>query len=189
MLAICTQKQRFSLFTQRVLQHGSLQLRPMQQTDRALFVGLYSNPAVTGLTGVCCDAATASVWFTYALAPRADTRVFYWVIQCVGTQAPIGLIAWQQRMSGSAELGLLLDPAYWRQGYGRRALSLLCDQGFAHGLLDECWLCHAPAHQAMAGLAQACGFVRRQEGDLPAELQHWCLRQPEWAALAAPVPE
>jgi len=185
MQAVCTQKQRLVRFTQTQFQDDSLQLRPMQMSDHGLFVGLYTNPAVTALIGLCCDTVTASDWFHYALAARADTRVFYWVIQCPSVAVPIGLIALQHSADGIAELGLLLQPACWRRGYGRRALLMLRDQGFAGGVFDECRLCHAPANRAMAGLAQACGFVRQHKPDLSTGLQHWCLRQPEWAALAA----
>ena len=128
------------MFTQSVWQQGSMQLRPMRVTDHDLYVGLYSNPLVTAFTGIECDAGTASGWFAYALTPRTDTRVFYWVIQCSGVTAPVGLLAWQQRAAGIAELGVLLQPACWRKGYGRRALSMLRDQGFAGGVFDECWL-------------------------------------------------
>lgn len=191
MLANCTQKQRLSRFVQTQFDDGCVQLRPMQAIDHDLFVALYTNPAVTAWTGVCCDASTASAWFAYALAARVDTRVFYWVIQCPSLAAPIGIIALQLDAGGIAELGLLLQPACWRQGYGRRALLLLRDNGFACGAIDEWRLCHAPDNLAMAGLAQQCGFMPLQrdatvvQPDLTAGLQHWHVRQWDPAAPQA----
>lgn len=195
MQANCTQKQRLVRLTQTQFQDGSIQLRPMQMSDHGLYVGLYTNPAVTALIGICCDAATASDWFYYALTARADTRMFYWVIECPSLATPIGLVALQHCDAGVAELGVLLQPACWRQGYGRRALLLLRDRGFASGAIDEWRLCHAPENLAMAGLAQRCGFLPQQcspsasQQALPVALQYWCLQKQDWAAeLVTPAP-
>jgi len=127
-------------------------------------------------TGIHCDRDTAHSWFSYALAPRADTRIFYWVLQQATTGHDVGLLAFQQRAAGSAELGVMLLPAYWRQGYGRQALAMMTDHCFTSDLADELWLRHLPANEAMARLAQCIGFILQQQDDF----QHWCLSKADW---------
>lgn len=157
-------------------QQDPLRLQPMQTEHQSLFVALYCNPLVMAHTGIYCDRDTADSWFSYALAPRPDTRVFYWVLQQATTGCDVGLVALQKRPASSAELGILLLPAYWRQGYGRQALARLTEHCFAGDLADTLWLRHVPANAAMARLAQCSGFVLQHQDDF----QHWCLAKADW---------
>jgi RimJ/RimL family protein N-acetyltransferase len=60
----------------------------------------------------------------------------------------------------TAELGIAIgDHAYWGKGYGREAIGLLLQHGFAHCNLRKIWLrVHADNMRAIRAYL-ACGFV------------------------------
>jgi len=156
----------------QLLQSGAgrqaLRLRPMQITDEALFVALYTDPQVQAHTGLTCDAVTAQDWFRYALTARAGKQLFYWLIEpelepeLEPSAQAIGLVAVQldKCNSSTAELGILLQASHWHQGYGKQALALLRDCCFACGAYRELVVQHQHANQSMAALAASCGFIQ-----------------------------
>lgn len=149
-----------------------LRLRPLQRHDQQLFVALYTDARVMAYTGLQADANTVAGWFTYALRETADKQLFYWRIEPKGLSAAVGLVALrllqparqQNSGAGSAELGILLSPPYWRQGYAKQALTLLRDSCFATGAVACLSLQHQPANLAMAMLAAGCGFICKSQG-------------------------
>ena len=97
----------------------SLVLRPLDRTDRALYIQLYTDAAVMRYIGACLKTEVASASFDKALALQGSQRVFAprWVLLDTGTNQRCGLLGLFAD-GPAAELGLMLLPSAQGRGLG-----------------------------------------------------------------------
>ena len=88
----------------------------------------------------------------------------------------------------SAELGIVIDPAHHRQGYGKRAVSLALDFAFGEKRAHRVWAGVFGNNAPALRLFEAAGFVEegrtresRREGDEWVDCVYFAMLRREWA--------
>lgn len=143
-----------------------LVLAALHEADRALYVGLYTDPAVMRHIGPpwCPARAEADFHAALALPVRAlGEGMQRRVVRVAGRG--VGLLAVDQR-AGVVELGLMLHPDWQGRGIGTRvfraALSALAAPADATLQVQ-----YAASHRAMAALARAYALEAPRPGPTP----------------------
>lgn len=140
-----------------------LSLRELEPTDTAAVLASTADPSATkhlpftamdddevaSYIKELIDAATEPERFLYPLAiVRHDDQ------QVIGL-AQLGIESFVHRR---AELGYLLGSAYWGQGFGSEAVSLITEFGFDHLGLQRIFAVAATGNQASKRLLDSQGF-------------------------------
>ncbi len=144
-----------------------LRLAPLLPADAAAVASWYADDEFRRLV----DArATPPLTVDDVLAEiaedAADDRSFSYALRTVPADVLIGKaslhdIVWPRR---AGWLSLALGPAWWGQGYGRRALALLLEEAFLHLGLAELFLTVYDDNPRALALYTRAGF--RREGVL-----------------------
>lgn len=173
---------------------------PILTTERLVLRALRHDDAAT-LHPAFADAATMRWWSSGPHADVAETRVYIvdnvdddayltWAIAARdGDDAAIGWGVLMPRRSGVAELGYILRPTSWGQGFAREAVGAIIAHGFGALELRRIFADTDPDNRGSIGLLEALGFVC--EGRLRGEwVTHigvrdsliWGLLAEEWSA-------
>lgn len=137
-------------------------MRPLSDTDEALFCELYCDPQTMRFIGPPLSGDRAALSFRKALEltrrPAAG-RLFWTLIEKVPQQT-IGICSIQQldARRRRAEAGIMIKPAARSQGFAREGLAALVSHAFAMLPLDEVWLETAAAHFVVERLVLGVGF-------------------------------
>ena len=132
----------------------------------ALFEGL-RDPAIYEWISLHVSPDLAHLqarWARVAQCPLVDVEVldFGWAVQRVADGAWIGKMDAEVTAGGIASnIGYLLLPAYWRQGYATEALVALSDHLQRHGAVEQ----HATVtvgNEASCRVLERAGFVRER---------------------------
>lgn len=139
-----------------------LDLRPLAEGDRALYVQLYGDAHAMQHIGAAQDAGTAARGFRTALRFNAATppERQFWVIQDRTASQPLGLIGLSMDESGGGEVGVLLPDAHQGRGIATEAIAALADHAFSTMHLQRLHTRHQPGHALAAGLMSTLGFER-----------------------------
>jgi RimJ/RimL family protein N-acetyltransferase len=157
-----------------------LQLQPLDGSDEAVVVALYSDPETMRHIAAAQSRATAQRSFAAALRMNAATppRRRTWAMRLDGTT--IGVIGLVFDADGSgAELGVVLPPTRQGRGFATEAISALADHAFATLALRRLHTRHDPAHALAAGLMTTLGFARSAAVDGRMGWT-WCLTPERW---------
>lgn len=164
--------------------HGPrLELRPLADTDEALYVRLYTDPMAMQHIGTAQDADTATRGFRSALRFNAaipPVRLF-WVIDDRAARQALGLIGLSLDEPGGGEVGVLLPAEHQGRGVATEAIAALADHAFAVMRLQRLHTRHRNGHALAAGLMATLGF----EQVAPAAASgrwRWQLTPDRWAA-------
>ena len=157
-----------------------VKLRRLQRTDRALYTHWLRDPAL-------------AAWHGGGLDPKAEFRRvlksrYNFIIESVGQ--PLGHVAieadWDR--DTSAELGIVIDPAHQRRGFGRRAVSLALDFAFGEKRVHRVWAGLLGNNAPALRLFEAAGFVEegrareaRREGNEWVDHVYFAMLRREWA--------
>ena len=144
-----------------------LRLEPLDAGHAApLFDGL-RDPAIYEWISLHVSPDLAHLqarWARVAQQPLVGVDVldFGWAVQRVADGAWIGKMDAEVTAGGVASnVGYLLLPAYWRQGYATEALAALSDHLQRHGALEQ----HATVtvgNEASCRVLERAGFVRER---------------------------
>jgi RimJ/RimL family protein N-acetyltransferase len=123
--------------------------------------------AYVGMQGRSFIQEQEQAWYDNYVKPSAET-VHFAVIDAV-THAPIGTVSLMdiRQLHQRAELGIVIgEPAYWSRGYGREAIELMCQYGFAFLNLHTIYLWYVSYNTRARKSYEAVGFV--ETGRIPA---------------------
>jgi len=160
-----------------------LDLRPLTESDDALYVQLYTDPLAMQHIGTAQDAGTATRGFRTALRFNAATppvRLF-WVIDDRAAMQALGLIGLSLDESGGGEVGVLLPDQHQGRGVATEAIAALAEHAFPVMQLQRLHTRHENGHALAAGLMATLGF----EQIAPAAgtgRWRWQLTPDRWAA-------
>lgn len=139
-------------------------LRPLAAEDLALYVALFSDTEVMRAVGppMATDRAKRAAASVLADQQAVDGRFRHWVIEHEGET--IGLLGLSLRtphwLRGSAELGVLLWPAWQARGVASRVIPAARAWAFDTVGLATLTCHHAEGHEGAAALMQRTGFHR-----------------------------
>jgi RimJ/RimL family protein N-acetyltransferase len=142
-----------------VFLHGdAVELRTIEPEDTSFVQELVSDPAVwQSLAAVGPrNHSTHQEW----IETRDEDDGAYFLV-CVDGE-PVGSIslkppnpAW-----GTAEIGFMIAPAEWGNGYATRAVELVCDYAFEHRRLDKLYATVFESNPASARVLEKAGFTK-----------------------------
>jgi ribosomal-protein-alanine N-acetyltransferase len=144
----------------------SLVLRPLDQSDRDVYVQLYTDATVMRYIGVSLKAEVASASFDKALALQDSQSVLAprWVLLDAGIDQKCGLLGLFADHDGrAAEIGLMLLPSAQGRGLAGDAIGAMVAQVFAKIWVRSVWARHAPGNHAMAAVLRSRGFHMEAE--------------------------
>ncbi|GAA4867701.1 GNAT family N-acetyltransferase [Luteimonas vadosa] len=157
-------------------------LRPMARSDEDLYCRLYSDPRVMAHIGAPLPPEAARKAFGLALSQDAATPplVRYWIACEDSSTRGCGLLAlrFDRNRSGSAEMGILLEPSVQGRGHASMALAVLAEHAFASFPLERLWTRHRDENRVVVRLMEALGF-QREPGSAAGEVR-WSMGREEW---------
>lgn len=136
--------------------------RCLMAEDRALWVGLFSDPETMRHVGVPQSPQQASSGFDRALAV-SNGGPYRVLCDRSGAALGIGLLAAPDNALGSVEIGIMLVPPQRGMGLGRRGLALLIAEARARFGQTPISVQYRPAHMATVRMVLSLGFVDRGE--------------------------
>lgn len=163
------------------------------EADRALYVGLYVDPAVMTHIGEAMNAAAAAALFEAVLRRNRDPAALarYWRVDEVRSGDAAGIVALVRtaRLPDRGELGVMLSPRWQNRGVGLAALA-----GVVEGVIAGRWLRevelligrHSADNPNAGRLTEALGF-ERQDDDGSGSVR-WYLRRDDWRERRAAWP-
>lgn len=138
----------------------NLTWRRLRAEDRALWVGLFTDPGTMHHIGPPLSSQQAADGFDLALA-ASDGGVHRILCDSHGTACGLGLLAAPSRSVGSVEIGIILIPARRGLGMGRQGLALLIAEARARFGQVPISVKYRPAHTATVRMVTSLGFVDR----------------------------
>jgi ribosomal-protein-alanine N-acetyltransferase len=149
-----------------MLRTRRLTLRDMTTEDEEALSAYQSNPTYLAHYSEKPDTssiiASAIAWAKEE--PRSNFQ-FAVVLQSSG--AVIGCAGLRQRdyPTGEAELGVEINPAYWRRGFAKEALNELLKFGKSRLAISTFWAEAAASNTPAQSLFDRLGFTRGEEMD------------------------
>lgn len=143
--------------------------RPLNRTDRDVYVQLYTDPQVMRYIGAPLKAEVAAASFDKALALQQSQSVFAprWVLLDAGVNRKCGLLGlFADDDSHAAEIGLMLLPSAQGRGFAGDAIGAMVATVFAKPWVRSLWARHAPGNHAMAAVLRSTGFQMEYETEL-----------------------
>jgi [ribosomal protein S5]-alanine N-acetyltransferase len=156
-------------FDQVQLRTPRLALRPQQSTDAQALFAIYSDPVATRylshLSWTTIEQAHASL--AKDAEARAAGQILRLAVELAGRPGLVGqvLLFNIDRQSRRAEMGYILAPSVWGQGYMHEALHALVDFAFSKLELNRLEAEIDPRNVASARSLERLGFAK--EGHLP----------------------
>ena len=137
-----------------------LSFKPLCANDRNFMLTLTGNPDVVRyLPGMIMDEAMMRGWLA---SLNSDGNEFLIILH--DTSAPIGECSLTLREEeGSCEIGYMLLPQYWNQGYGMETARWLMMAAQAHGVQKVTAMTHAQ-NGASVRILQKLGFQKNTIG-------------------------
>lgn len=109
----------------------SLRLEPLNNTHRALYRALYTNPRVMARIGAPLDEHAADAAFARAVRAQQTSRPGHhtWAVhvRSTGASAGVGALVGRQH---DTELGLMLLPMAWNARYSHEVIDALVVHAF-----------------------------------------------------------
>lgn len=137
---------------------GDVKLREITANDADFMMRLVSDPKVTRfIPGMIQDREMIVSW-VQSLNP-ADHE---YIVQIDGTDERIGECSLTEQ-GASAEIGFMLLPKYWRQGYGTEVVNSLIDKARAMKI-KELTATTDERNRAAIHLLEKCGFQKQKSG-------------------------
>ncbi len=160
-----------------------LDLRPLADGDRALYMRLYGDAQAMQHIGAAQDAGTAARGFRAALRYNAATpsERLFWVIEDRAEAQPLGLIGLSLDGPGGGEVGVLLPHAHQGRGIATEAIAALAAHAFSTMPLQRLHTRHQPGHALAAGLMSTLGFEPIAPDSVTGHWR-WQLTPERWAA-------
>lgn len=169
----------------RRFQTGRLDLRPLGDADRPLYVSLYTDANVMRHVGAPLSVEAASRAFEAVRRQmhRDPPKAWYWTACLRGPGREAGVLALAfDPGRGSAEFGMLLLPWAQGQGHATEAVAALVAHAFAGvaasgagSRIGRLRTRHASGHPAGPRVMEKLGFVAGPARD---GMQHWYLDGP-----------
>lgn len=152
--------------------------------DLSLYVDLYTSPIVMLHLGGAMTRSQAVAWFEKVLRWNAEenVRARYWSISENSTGRLVGCVSlvFHRRPALHGEVGIMLLPPAWRDGYSRQIMSGFIQRIFAPewgmGLSELTAVCSANNRSACM-LVEKLGFTAAP--DAGTGLRTWRMRQCE----------
>jgi [ribosomal protein S5]-alanine N-acetyltransferase len=143
------------------LESERFDLRPLTAADAALYVALYTDPAVMRHVTEPMDAESASQAFSKveSLNRRESGSCRTWVVVEKTTGQEIGLLALVAR-EGMCEIGALIWPAWHNGGVATEIIRRLMDFAFAEGGCQTVFTRHRVENGGAEGLMRKLDFQR-----------------------------
>jgi ribosomal-protein-alanine N-acetyltransferase len=143
-----------------------LVLREITENDVEWYLRHFSLPEIADTTGfdgpVDLDAAREEL-DKHILRPFRESTGIRWGITLKGSDRLIGscgYFKWEHDPHRRIEIGYDLDPAHWRKGIMKEALTAIIDYGFERMDLNRITLLAFSFNEPSVGLARNLGFVR-----------------------------
>lgn len=184
-----------------VFETPRLHMRPLGETDEALYCHLHTDPEVMRHIGAPMSAEAAQRSFRAAcrLATREGAAAQRWVVAEHGSAAAIGLLALigDEAAADQAEVGLMLRPDRQRRGVAVAAIGAIADWAFDPACSDGpdlrlLWTRHAPDNVAAMRLMRRMAFLRQDPRSPDPDEIRWQMPRDRWHAhrgIAADVAE
>ena len=137
---------------------GDVRLREITTDDADFMMQLVSDPKVTKyIPGIIQDQEMLVSWVR-SLGP-ADHE---YIVQIDGTDESIGECS-LTKQGESAEIGFMLLPKYWHQGYGTEVVNSLIDQARAMKI-KELTATTDERNRTAIHVLEKCGFQKQKNG-------------------------
>lgn len=142
-----------------------VELRPIEDEDAESLQRLVNDPKVRQGTGMV-DPVTRSEEEEYVESIADDSGVQFLI--CTDGD-PVGTMGFDEpnEVWGTAEVGYMIDPDEWGNGYATDALYELCAYGFEERRLDKIVARAYETNEASCRVLEKVGFT--QEGQLRKE--------------------
>jgi RimJ/RimL family protein N-acetyltransferase len=166
-----------------VLATRRLRLRPLEASDEALYVSLFTDAGTLEKVGSAQTESAARAGFRATLR-RDPAHWPWWVLEIAGTEDSAGFMGLEFKPGGRAEIGAIFAPEFHGMGLAKESAAAVVEYafGFPGTRLVECT--HAPSHPAVEGVMRALGFLEAAPGP-PPHPRRWELQRPAWLAHRA----
>jgi ribosomal-protein-alanine N-acetyltransferase len=137
-----------------------LTLREITEDDADWYLHHFSIPEIvetTGFDGPKDREAAREQLEKFILGPFRESTGLRWGITLKGSDELIGscgFFKWEHDPHRRAEIGYDLDPAFWRQGIMKEALTAIMDYGFENMELNRITLLAFSFNEGSIGLAR-----------------------------------
>jgi RimJ/RimL family protein N-acetyltransferase len=182
---LSTIKEDSMLLRQQLIQLGLTQLMPMQVQHRQVFIDLYSSNKVMRQVSEPLSVEVASAIFERAMASRNAPRShYYWIIRN-SSGAEAGLAAVIVREQNAVEVGVMLLPAFSRQGLALAASAALFECAFKCWGMERVLATHKPGNLPVPKILDELFMECTKQTE---ELWHWQLTHLQWQKLTGQQP-
>lgn len=138
-----------------------LVLRPMVESDRALFLALHTNPKIMRHNAPTYSEEYANRAFSHTLKLMAKEQpdILVWVVWL--KQQPLGLVTLYslQLSQQTSDVGVILLEQAWGQGIATEALQALVHSAFTQLNLARLSAGYRICNQASVGVCANLGFI------------------------------
>ncbi|BDH44181.1 N-acetyltransferase GCN5 [Salmonella enterica subsp. enterica serovar Choleraesuis] len=137
-----------------------LKMTQIRASDWAFFSALQRDPEVLRFVGDPLPETTLRAAFETRL-PRWSPGSRHWlclVLRDKQTQQPLGLSGFVWREPGVSEVGFMLDPAAFGQGYGSESLRAVCRMAFSNPSMRKLTATVTVGNQASRNTLEKCNF-------------------------------
>lgn len=164
-----------------------LRIRPLEASDEALFLRLYTDPALMRHIGAPLSPEAARRGFRAACRQAGDASASAqrWIIADHASGTAIGLLGLHRHdgEDATAELGVMLLGDWQGRGLAAEALAALVDVAFDALRLSSVWTRHAAGNDAVVRMMLALGFQRGESAvDISAGECRWHVLRDDWDA-------
>ncbi|MBU2923947.1 GNAT family N-acetyltransferase [Colwellia sp. 4_MG-2023] len=138
-----------------------LLIRPLEETDKAFYISLYSDAKIMRNIGPPLTSIEATEAFTNTLTvmQKKKPKVMVWVIIDLKSNNLIGLQALYNKTPNITEIGIMLATQFNGMLFPEEAIGSLIEYGFNHLNLQQINAHFAKANLATARVAKKTGFV------------------------------
>lgn len=159
--------------------------------DLCLCIDLYTSPIVMLHLGGAMPRPQAEEWFEKLVEWNAEKviRARYWAVSDARTKQPVGCLSLviHKRPSLHGEVGIMLLPQAWRDGYSRQIMS-----GLIAGIFSPEWRLGISCLTAVCAVANrpACLLVEKLgfgcDAEVEGGLRRWRMCRSAWLRPSIP---
>lgn len=168
-----------------VLETDRLVLRGFRETDVDALEAMAADPIIAPFVGYPGAELREACWRSIALwIGHWALRGFgMWAVEERASGAFIGRIGlWQPEGWPGTEVGWLLGPSWWGQGYATEAARASVDWGFAHLEVSELISLIQPENRGSQAVATRIGETYRGETPFRGGMTGlWAISREEWS--------